>query len=381
LLGQSTFELEKLSEEPGVDEVTIGLPAFDASGIQLKSLAAEVRRLFNLVLVRDFDLEVIEGEEEEVEDTSLPAASALCLFSGGVDSVCGFKKVAGEADAVRGLFCSHVDQSKIRRIVASLDSLLIKPMGGDLLTLRVPPMGKSGFRQTRGFMYILVGMAVAQACAAGRFVVSEVGPTMYQPRFAPLDDVTMTTHPYVVAIARQVARTVLGRSVSLELPFEDSTKAEIMARYDVGGLFGYTHSCISQRFGRHDGTCYGCVMRRLSAVAAGVEDVEYMRDPVLDSSAASDNLSALLAFCIDILSSFDELPDHQRENIDLFDKRDLFERYSLDILAGLHSVALSYGRLSEGAASAYLVAKSKLGVSILEERLETLRAMKAQIKP
>lgn len=97
-----------------------------------------------------------------------------------------------------------------------------------------------------------------------------------------------------------------------------------------------THSCITQRFGYHDGTCYGCVIRRLAALAADVPDVDYQRDPLVDSSANGSNLLALLVFCSDLLLHYGDMDSYETEKIEQYNRLDLFRRFALDNFGAVH---------------------------------------------
>jgi len=378
LLGRAAFEIETVLTSDQITEVDLELGAPFAGRVALNALSRELRRLFNLVLLRDFDLSISTFKPQSETASEPPPAGVVSLFSGGVDSVCAVMNPPRQSRALRALFCSHTDQSKIRMIVDNLDEVLLKPENIELSTLRVPAIGKGRFRQTRGFLYLLTGSAVAAASRASQLIVSEVGTTMYQPRFGPLDQVTMTTHPYVVEIAEAVARLVLVSAPTIVLPFRDSTKAEIMADCPRSDVFPQTHSCISQRFGSHDGTCYGCVMRRLSAIVASVPDVAYARDPLLDSGAQDDNLIQLLDYCLSYLTDYKGMPAFRREVVELFGKHDLFRRYSLDVYGALHVLACGGNTLSDTAQRYYREALQQIGEAPLEARVEAVRARKAR---
>jgi len=229
----------------------------------------------------------------------------------------------------------------------------------------------------RGFMYLVTGAAWMDFVGGDSLVISEVGPTMYQPRLAPLDEVTMTTHPYVVDSSRTLARAILGKDVKFLMPFEDWTKAEVMAWCPRPELLPLTHSCISQRFGHHDGTCYGCVIRNLGALAAGVPDVEYEADPVTTENVNKDNLLALLDFASVVLVDYDNLEYFRAENIEMFEKQDLFRRFALDVFCGLYRHKKSGGELSEAIKRTYDLVLERVGKGELEARIQELESLKA----
>lgn len=376
-LAHTIFLLEKalVSQRPRV--VQIGVPETLRDALELDRISAELRKLLNLVLVEDLEFEFsFSSDDVEPLARARESADAVCLFSGGVDSLCGILDTAQRFNNIRPLFCSHTDQSKIHTIVDSLRRRLPEPLPKRFCTMRVPPIQTGGYAQTRGFLYLLSGAAVAHATGSNRLVISEVGPTMYQPRFGPLDEVTMTTHPYVVRAAQSIATLILGTEPEFHLPFEDCTKAEVLAGCLAPRLLRETHSCISQRFGTHDGTCYGCVVRNLSARAAAVPDVEYRRDPIVDDQANAENLAPLLDFCADVLMDYAALPLYRKENIELFAKRDLFERFSLDLFCGLHRTLLSGQTLSSVAAFYHARIVKDLGEATLCDRMEQLEGLK-----
>jgi hypothetical protein len=198
---------------------------------------------------------------------------------------------------------------------------------------------------------------------------------MYQPKFGPLDRVTMTTHPYVVALSKRVIETLLDREVEILLPFEDLTKAEVMALAPRRRGLAGTYSCVTQRFDRPDGTCYGCVIRRLAALAAGVRDTRYYKDPLLDAKAARGNLLALLRFCLDYLADPGTMEEHEVGEIEAYHKQDLFRRFALDNFAGIHRLVLRRRSLAPDVRRVYGYCLEILGgTGDLDERLAQLAA-------
>jgi len=207
---------------------------------------------------------------------------------------------------------------------------------------------------------------------AGRLIVTECGPTMYQPRFSPLDSITMTTHPVVVRFSKQVIETVLGREIDILLPFEDLTKAEVMAVSPEKEGLRATHSCISQRFGKHDGTCYGCVIRRLAAVASGVDDVTYDRNPIEDEDARAGNLFSLLTYCYDILTNYHGMESYEIEAVQAYGKHDLFRRFALDNFAAIHRLISGGYRVQSSIQRMYEGLIAEIGTGVLETRIAEL---------
>lgn len=142
-----------------------------------------------------------------------PSPSQLCLFSGGVDSFAGLL-LAGARAETEAVFCAHRDQTRLIGIVRQIEDRL-RARGIRTESVPVPPMGARGYVQLRGFLYALAAGLRMVITGARRLVVTECGPTMFQPQFSPLDSVTMTTHPVVMTHALRALNTIVGGSVSI----------------------------------------------------------------------------------------------------------------------------------------------------------------------
>jgi 7-cyano-7-deazaguanine synthase in queuosine biosynthesis len=376
-IGEAVFEFEKaVKQRPRhALEITIGKHWTEEV---LKECEASVKRLLSYVLLSDVDVSIVSPSEEtqlelpRVED--IEKKSTVCLFSGGIDSYVGILDVNSRYSGVAAVFCSHLHQSRVVSIVREMNRSVIKPMGIQMYEIPVPGIDPTGYAQTRGFLYILAAASVAATIGSSRIVISECGPTMYQPQFSPSDGVTMTTHPFVVARAKDVIEAITSGSIAIETPFSNLTKAEMIAGCPSPNELASTHSCVSQRLQYHDGTCYGCVVRRLAALAACVPDTTYARDPITDETATSGNLLSLLEFSADLIIDSGTLPSYQTDLIDEFDKWDLFARFALDNFAALHRLR-SEGVVLSGPVERELnrVVEKIGGTSQLEERLYYLK--------
>jgi hypothetical protein len=187
-----------------------------------------------------------------------------------------------------------------------------------------------------------------------------------------LDSITMTTHPFVVKKAAQIGGLLLNRELRIMTPFENLTKAEVIAISPEKDGLRYTHSCISSRFGSHDGTCYGCVIRRLATTAVGVRDVTYNRNPISDSNAHAGNLYSLLGFCHEILTDFRRMKEYERGIIDVYGKRDLFRRFALDNFAAIHRLLSDNKRVVRPVRDLYNSVSREIGTAIFDQRLREL---------
>jgi hypothetical protein len=274
---------------------------------------------------------------------------------------------------VAGVFAAHSDQARMIHIVRRIEKRILTKAGIALHELRVPSVGAHGYAQLRGFLYMVGSAAWIDVLQADRLLVTECGPTMYQPRFSPLDSITMTTHPVVVRFASRVIAILLQRPIEIVTPFEDLTKAEVLAISPQKSGLRFTHSCISQRFGRHDGTCYGCVIRRLAAIAAQVEDVHYDKNPIVDSNANAGNLMSLLAYSHDLLTNYAGMDGYEVEMIEAHSKQDLFRRFALDNFAAIHRLIQMRRRVRSPILQLYRNVIENVGTAALSTRLEELK--------
>ena len=373
-IGSSVFVIEQALRSGRVTRATI--PFYQSNKIQndLPAIGRLIHDLLVFTVVEDVKIEFGPMKTQLSFDyaDAEPSATTVCLFSGGTDSYAGVLVTQEELGDIKAVFCAHADQSRIIHIVEDLHRKILVSRGIDLLKVGVPSIRATGYAQVRGFLYLLAATAVAHRLGSKRIVVTECGPTMYQPRFSPLDSITMTTHPFVVRIAAQVAKLLLQRELTIITPFENLTKAEVIAISPEKQGLKHTHSCITQRFGTHDGTCYGCVIRRLATIATGVEDVRYNKNPISDTSAHAGNLYSLLDFCYAILTNFNEMEEYERGMIDTYNKRDLFQRFALDNFAAIHRLLSQRKRVVPTIRKMYESLVEETGTDILDERLAHL---------
>lgn len=371
----SAFDVEKTLHH-GSRTTDLILPLHDFGRYNRKRLENSIADVLLYVLAENVRVVFEQAVDPPKPLRKPPAVSPLdhvCLFSGGVDSLSGILNATEALADVGGVFCAHSDQARIVKIVEDLETSAFAEKKLSLRKISVPAVGIRGYAQLRGFLYCVAAAAWIHLTKAKSLIVTECGPTMYQPLFSPLDSITMTTHPVVLRHAKSVIETVLRRSIRLLTPYEDFTKAEVVAACPRPDLISVSHSCISQRFGTHDGTCYGCVIRRLATQAAGVQDVVYARDPLLDEGANAGNLMSLLTFSHDCLLAYEHMEDFEKEKIERYGKRDLFTRFALDHFAAIHDLVLRDLPVRRGALRLYDRVAWTLGRPALEARLHDLR--------
>lgn len=204
--------------------------------------------------------------------------NSICLFSGGIDSLSGILNTTAYLGPTIGIFVSH---AKLKNTVNSLTTNYLSKAGIKIQTV-ILPRSHRGLQQLRGLLYLSFAAIAARMYQTDKIVVSESGPIMYQPELTALDEVTVTTHPFLIRMLKRLFKEIYGFDLSFYEPFENLTKAEVIACCPDKSAIQKTHSCIVTSYAdasySHCGKCYGCLVRRISCIVAGVQDSNYGRD-------------------------------------------------------------------------------------------------------
>lgn len=323
-----------------------------------------------------------------------PPAGSISLFSGGTDSLSGVTVAKGALGPTLALHVSH--SASMANRVGLISESVLKPQGINTQTIRVQP--RSGPQQTRGLLYLAAAAVFARATGTDHVMIAESGPTMILPRVSPLDELTVTTHPFLLAEVRALAERICDRQFAVHLPFSGLTKAESLAACELRQAIPVTNSCITTRWANapvsHCGLCFGCIVRRLSAAVAGVEDARYLWDPILNRPALAGRswtrdrritperfaeFQRLLLFCREVLTG--SLSTVVQEDLRFLRREALMRRFALDMLAGVHVlIGASPGR-SNRWVSAFMEECQMEGVagpSGLRDRIREVRAVSWQ---
>lgn len=261
-----------------------------------------------------------------------------CLFSGGLDSFSGILNADIKYKNVPGVYTRHEDFRNTTGFIKKLEREVLSKYNSKI-TVVPSEKNKDYTRITRGFLYVSNGLLLRNR----NVIIAEVGPTMFQPKFALLDQITFTTHPKVMALSKSIAQGILSTRIKLIKPNEDLTKAEVAVVSPEKKYIPITCSCLTTRFCNsstpNGDRCYGCIIRRLALIVAGVKDSQYRIDVLTkrkNNADQYDNVLHLLNFALDILTEFDDLESYTKGIITEYKKKALFERFALDVFAGLY---------------------------------------------
>jgi hypothetical protein len=238
-----------------------------------------------------------QEDPAEIEDD--PAR--VVLFSGGADSALGALRSRSElGDDLSHTLASHWSspvQSRIQGEVAETITALLPPgpsqhhVRAKLSRKAKRPNGTKWLtedtQRSRSLLFLALGLAVASINESPVWI-PENGFASLNPPVSPerLGSVsTRTTHPSFLAGLRDLLETV-GAHGEIENPFAEMTKgemfrwaADLVGDNAASDFLSATHSCAhsgQRSFGISTkdscGVCFGCLVRKASFKAAGLED-------------------------------------------------------------------------------------------------------------
>jgi 7-cyano-7-deazaguanine synthase in queuosine biosynthesis len=337
-IANTLFMLEKIIKS-GETRKSVKIDYYtNLSEEEIKKLSNILKNLVLDVLCERVDFKLVKsnlGDKKKIIP-SFTNVESICLFSGGVDSTLGILKSKEKYGDVIGLYVGHQDLGKITHKIDIIKKDILDKEGIPLTKFIAPAMGK-GYSQLRGFLYILYSAILSNFVNAKRVIVAECGVTMYQPKFAPMDSITYTTHPLVLKSSKNIAEILLKRPLDLIIPFENFTKTEMIELLADDNILSKTHSCLSARWDKNCGGCYACITRMIGSINLGLS-TEYFKS---NHFGDKDNeiLSSLLNFCFNFEINKKEIDYWSFKTIELFNKTDLFHRHCLDVFLSLNKLS------------------------------------------
>lgn len=243
------------------------------------------------------------------------AADAVCLFSGGLDSLAG---AIDQLDSGRRLALVGHNARGAHRFSSprqtALHQALSAAYGNDAATLLqfwITPDAKIGKNEPtqrgRSILFLTLGALVASALGAGTpLIVPENGFISLNAPLTPgrLGSFsTRTTHPHTLELFEQLL-AALGLDVPIEFPYRFLTKGELLAacadQLRLSATARTSNSCAHPnerqadpaRPQDHCGYCVPCIIRRTAMSCIGLDNPnDYRFDlhrerSLLDTSSA-----------------------------------------------------------------------------------------------
>ena len=244
---------------------------------------------------------------------------AVCLLSGGLDSLIGAIDLLEDGSHPRVLLVGHYDSTLTPRVQKRLAESLAGYYGNDRVRLvqvlarpaarrngqLYPlPAGREATTRSRSVMFLGLGLAAASALGPG--VPLHVPENGFIALNVPLTSSrrgscsTRTVHPYFLNRMLGALATV-GLANRVENPYQLATKGEMLDgcknQILMRELATQSVSCAHPELGRYEqtgygdcGYCYPCLIRRAAMHAVGLDDAaDYKRDVCNDADLLESN--------------------------------------------------------------------------------------------
>lgn len=234
-------------------------------------------------------------KEAEFSDLNF---DALCLFSGGLDSLAGAIDLLadGKRVALIGHHGAGMTNAVQEHVLKELAKKYEKQFESFMFYAQPPKRNlKDGelTMRSRSFLFLSLGVATAtSANSSAPLTIAENGLISLNVPLTPArggSSSTRTTHPHFIELYRGVLKK-LGIPVMLALPYRFKTKGEMLAEVRDNDMLNktasLTMSCSHPEAGRyhgfnpgnHCGYCVPCIIRRAAMEHAKISDATYNVD-------------------------------------------------------------------------------------------------------
>lgn len=257
-------------------------------------------------------------------------AGGVCLFSGGLDSLCGVIDLLEENPEQRLYLLSHYEGGQTPRAQTRLFRqlrahygprvislrLFLRPAPAQPLQARTLPHARETTTRSRSLMFLSTALAIASSISPHVPVYlpenGYIGVNVPLTRARAGSLSTRTTHPHYLALLEQ-AKEAIGVPNPLVNPYRLKTKGEMLTSNRnqplLRELAPESISCSHPEAARYAerpqgncGYCFPCLIRRASMAKAGWDRAEHyawdaLTDPELldPASGRSADLRAVLA--------------------------------------------------------------------------------------
>lgn len=254
------------------------------------------------------DLRKVDTKDESAGQLDLFPADAVCLFSGGLDSLTGAIDLLEDGKTL--VLLGHYESGQAPKRQSELAARLVTKYGHDRVELRqlflapsraqarqtrpLPPTRENTTR-SRSFLFLGAGLALASALGPGvPLYIPEnglIGINVPLTGSRPASLSTRTTHPYFIdLIGRVIADVALD--VDVVNPYRLLTKGEMLVASANEALLcrlgPRSISCSHPEAARwtkkpkrpqgNCGYCYPCLIRKASLHRAGLPGGTYAYD-------------------------------------------------------------------------------------------------------
>jgi|GEM_PF-518928 len=230
--------------------------------------------------------------------TVFPDADCSCLFSGGLDSFAGAAYLIDQ-EGRRPLFASHCANGELKNKQIDLMNVIRQRFGQDFhhfqywvtsrrnLKASHPYVRQENSHRARSFLFMSYATVAAAARGLSDIFICENGVLSLN---VPISDArkgtrsTRHAHPLYLFHYNRLINALYERRFKVQNPFSLQTKGEEIALLRTLGLesvikntvtcWGYPNQTCRYRYSNHCGYCLPCIVRRVSLIAAGMEECD-----------------------------------------------------------------------------------------------------------
>jgi len=207
-----------------------------------------------------------------------------CLFSGGLDS--GTYAVESNLKKKYGILHHTITHDIPFGKAKKLYSKHLKNSHFFLTSTRGEnKVSQPLYLKTRGLIFLTNLLCITSNFKILKAIIPENGPFMVNAAISPSAEPTRTTDPYMIKEWTEIFNRITNSNISIETPYFDQTKSDIIIRAGSNNIIQDTWSCsYFQGLSKMCGMCNSCLVRILSCYAINEgENLEnsYTENPFL----------------------------------------------------------------------------------------------------
>jgi len=214
----------------------------------------------------------LEGNYKRLDERS--SYKKTILFSSGLDSLCGAFRFSKQNAAT--LTHCQTNQVLFHKV---LDLSKIRPLNRSPLFCfnAITKSTTGGPSNTRGLLFLSFAYSVAASLGMESVMFCENGSQMLDVMLGPLvypnKPATKNTNPIYIEKIERLLSSFSEKNIRIERPFQEFTRAEMLAQVKDQIKSENTFSCFTTR-GQSAmcGICYNCFMRRMSLLAIDIKE-------------------------------------------------------------------------------------------------------------
>ena len=232
-------------------------------------------------------------------------ADSVCLFSGGLDSLCAFAQLKEKRKTP--LLISHRSNTRLMSARTELLDALKTHKGWNapawaVEVRRVKTEARERSRRSRAFLFAALGAAAALSLGVSEVFLCDNGIVSLNLPFSRLTvgtALTRSTHPKFIALFNDMLSELGFSGLRLCNSLLHFTKADVileLKRLGLEDLIPLTESCarphMTSALKNHCGTCSQCLDRRIATEFAGLSSIDdpktYQKDMFTDALTPDD---------------------------------------------------------------------------------------------